>query len=115
MISFPGNWIATGTRDELRVWFFNSETQSFNLDLKVRDPHKNQDNELSTLIVRERGELEALLASSISGSDTEIKIWSKNLSLRGWGLEGSFAYKDQVPTNFDISRDLSTLAATYQR
>uniref|UniRef100_A0A8C5X7Y9 WD repeat domain 75 n=1 Tax=Malurus cyaneus samueli TaxID=2593467 RepID=A0A8C5X7Y9_9PASS len=123
--SARGTWLATVEESEevtdpelqLKLWFYNEETQSFKLNTRINSPH---DNHITDMCFRDMNELEEdSLILVTTGRDCVFKVWvmvedtdpEGNVS---WSCDFVGSYHNYQATNCCFSEDGSLLAVSFE-
>ncbi|KAJ7424326.1 WD repeat-containing protein 75 [Willisornis vidua] len=125
--SARGTWLATVEEREevtdpeleLKLWFYEEETQSFKLNTRINTPH---DNHITDMCFRDMDELEDdSLILVTTGRDCVFKVWAmvedtdpeaqQNVS---WSCDFVGSYHNYQATNCCFSEDGSLLAVSFE-
>uniref|UniRef100_A0A803UZU2 WD repeat domain 75 n=1 Tax=Ficedula albicollis TaxID=59894 RepID=A0A803UZU2_FICAL len=123
--SARGTWLATVEESEevtdpelqLKLWLYNEEIQSFELNTRINTPH---DNHITDLCFRDMDELgEDSLILVTTGRDCVFKVWvmvedtdpEGNVS---WSCDFVGSYHNYQATNCCFSEDGSLLAISFE-
>ncbi|NXY83150.1 WDR75 protein, partial [Alcedo cyanopectus] len=122
-----GKWLATveereGTTDpelQLKLWFYNEETQSFKLNTRINMPHEDH---ITDMCFRDMGELEEdSLMLVTAGRDHVFKAWvmvedTDPEAQQGvsWSCDFVGSYHNYQATHCCFSEDGSLLAVSFE-
>ncbi|XP_054236967.1 WD repeat-containing protein 75 [Indicator indicator] len=122
-----GRWLATVEEREevtdpelqLKLWFFNEETQSFKLNTRINTPHEDH---ITDMCFREVEELEDdSLILVTTGKDRVFKVWlmvedtdPEAQQRVSWSCDFVGSYHNYQATNCCFSEDGSLLAVSFE-
>ncbi|XP_050196006.1 WD repeat-containing protein 75 [Myiozetetes cayanensis] len=125
--STRGTWLATVEEREevtdpeleLKLWFYEEETQSFKLNTRINTPH---DNHITDMCFRDMGELEDdSLILVTTGRDCVFKVWvmvedtdPEAQQSVSWSCDFVGSYHNYQATNCCFSEDGSLLAVSFE-
>uniref|UniRef100_A0A803WD87 WD repeat domain 75 n=1 Tax=Ficedula albicollis TaxID=59894 RepID=A0A803WD87_FICAL len=121
--SARGTWLATVEESEevtdpelqLKLWLYNEEIQSFELNTRINTPH---DNHITDLCFRDMDELgEDSLILVTTGRDCVFKVWVmvEDTDPEGnWSCDFVGSYHNYQATNCCFSEDGSLLAISFE-
>ncbi|NWR84589.1 WDR75 protein, partial [Furnarius figulus] len=125
--SAQGTWLATVEEREevtdpeleLKLWFYEEETQSFKLNTRINTPH---DNRITDMCFRDMDELEDdSLILVTAGRDCVFKVWAmvedtdpEAQQSVSWSCDFVGSYHNYQATNCCFSEDGSLLAVSFE-
>ncbi|XP_032921101.1 WD repeat-containing protein 75 [Catharus ustulatus] len=125
--SAQGTWLATVEESEevtdpelqLKLWFYNEEIQSFELNTRINTPH---DNHITDMCFRDMDELgDDSLILVTTGRDCVFKVWvmvedtdPEAQQSVSWSCDFVGSYHNYQATNCCFSEDGSLLAVSFE-
>ncbi|NXG46222.1 WDR75 protein, partial [Psilopogon haemacephalus] len=122
-----GKWLATVEEREevadpelqLKLWYYNEETQSFKLNTRINTPHEDH---ITDMCFREMDELEDdSLILVTTGKDCVFKVWlmventdPEAQQRVSWSCDFVGSYHNYQATNCCFSEDGSLLAVSFE-